>query len=537
MTYFKNNRAKYGWVFDDPSLYHGDLIARSGSSSLVRIGTGSVGQVLTVADVPGGMNWQTPAAASGGAGGDVTGSTNFFVTNLLKVSGTIANPVGRLLLSSSAGSTVVVSGNLHIYGTNTGSMVAIGLATTGNLESTPVTVGYGIKLETPPVNFATETAAIYVRPKQKESGDTFNYGIYGEIDENQSQVGGGITKVIHKGAGDAHYVALMCSGAGFGYEGAMFKNGENAFIATWQGALGFSESELNQANCVGFQALVADDGVDPQFVPNYGLFFANNSPGHGVTIRQSKFAERGQVQLRITDDGYRGLFHVFGNGETHLIAITASLSAGFDQPSPKLALRAHYFSGSSQPVQTTFHTHLTGSGPHAQLYIRQGTPGSEVLSLIITTASLDMQGHNVIAVDRLQMKTDGRGIDMQGTQIFGLSALTGAAAGGLNADWQSGELVNLNLLRMKTNGSGADFQGTKITNIQTISGSAVNGMFAEYQGGHATGLGFLKFQTNGSGSDFQGTKIMGLSAMTGSATGLHVLFQSGDIRELSAVTG
>jgi hypothetical protein len=538
-----SSRPKYGWnsgSFDDlsPLTTNGDLIVYSGSTS-IRLPVGADTEVLTAdATAPGGIKW----AAGGGPGGStpVTGAGNFFVTSLLKVSGTLSNPVGHLVLSSSVGSRVTVSGNFRILGNNTGSLVDVGLATTGNQESTPVTVGYAIKLETPPTAFATETTAIYVRPKQNSGSDTFNYGIYGEIDDEQTQVGGGITKVIHKGRGDAHYVALMCSGAGFGYEGAMFKNGENAFIATWQGALGFAESELNQANSVGFQALVADDGVDPQFVPNYGLFFANNSPGHAVTIRQSRFANRGQVQFRITDDGYRGLFHVFGNGETHLIGITASVTAGFDQASPPLSLRANFWhagSGSSFPVQTSFLTTLTGSGPHPKLYIRQGQPGSETLCLIVTTASLDMQGHDVISVDRLTMKTSGRGIDAQGTYIMGLAAITGSATSGLNVDFQSGELVNLNLLRLKTNGSGADFQGTKITNIQTISGSSANGMFADFQGGHLTSLGFLKMQTNGSGADFQGTKIMGLATLTASAAGLRMFFQAGDIRELSAVTG
>lgn len=47
-----------------------------------------------------------------GSAGNVTGSTDFFVTNLLKVSGTITNPVGHLILSSTGGSIIAVSGNL-----------------------------------------------------------------------------------------------------------------------------------------------------------------------------------------------------------------------------------------------------------------------------------------------------------------------------------------------------------------------------------------------------------------------------------------
>lgn len=52
--------------------------------------------------------------------GYVTGSTNFFVTNALQVSGTINNSVGHLILSSSAGSYVRISGALRLGGGNEG---------------------------------------------------------------------------------------------------------------------------------------------------------------------------------------------------------------------------------------------------------------------------------------------------------------------------------------------------------------------------------------------------------------------------------
>jgi hypothetical protein len=53
-------------------------------------------------------------SAGGPGGGEVTGSDNFFVTNLLKASGTITNPIGHLILSSSAGSMVSVSSSIII---------------------------------------------------------------------------------------------------------------------------------------------------------------------------------------------------------------------------------------------------------------------------------------------------------------------------------------------------------------------------------------------------------------------------------------
>jgi hypothetical protein len=46
----------------------------------------------------------------------ITGTSDFFVQNTLDVSGSIRNPVGHLILSSSAGSFTIVSGNLDVLG-------------------------------------------------------------------------------------------------------------------------------------------------------------------------------------------------------------------------------------------------------------------------------------------------------------------------------------------------------------------------------------------------------------------------------------
>jgi hypothetical protein len=48
----------------------------------------------------------------------VTGSDNFFITNLLKVSGTITNPVGYLILSSTLGSVIAASSSLDFANTD-----------------------------------------------------------------------------------------------------------------------------------------------------------------------------------------------------------------------------------------------------------------------------------------------------------------------------------------------------------------------------------------------------------------------------------
>jgi hypothetical protein len=60
----------------------------------------------------------TVDGSSPGGGGEVTGSTNFFVTNELVVSGSVISP-NHLILSSSAGSTVAISGALKSLSTST----------------------------------------------------------------------------------------------------------------------------------------------------------------------------------------------------------------------------------------------------------------------------------------------------------------------------------------------------------------------------------------------------------------------------------
>lgn len=79
--------------------------------------------------------------------GYVTGSTNFFVTDLLKVSGTLTNPVGHLILSSTVGSVVSFSAssdfsqvnrNYHIRSVNShlilSSSIGSTVAFSGNIS-------------------------------------------------------------------------------------------------------------------------------------------------------------------------------------------------------------------------------------------------------------------------------------------------------------------------------------------------------------------------------------------------------------------
>jgi hypothetical protein len=60
-----------------------------------------------------------------------------------------------------------------------------------------------------------ETTALYIRNDHGDRWDReerFPYGIYGEQDQYQHLAGGSWSKVIHRGWGDAHFVAIMATG-------------------------------------------------------------------------------------------------------------------------------------------------------------------------------------------------------------------------------------------------------------------------------------------------------------------------------------
>ena len=78
------------------------------------------------------------------------------------------------------------------------------------------TVRYNVRLApNPQMDGAAESSAIYIRNDHGSTWDTeqrFQYAIYGEQDQGQNLAGGSWSKVIHRGWGDAHFVALMAMG-------------------------------------------------------------------------------------------------------------------------------------------------------------------------------------------------------------------------------------------------------------------------------------------------------------------------------------
>ena len=79
-------------------------------------------------------------SAGGGGSTDVTGSDNFFVKNILQISGTIVNPVGHLILSSTAGSVIAISGGLKIIGSVTSADLDLRYVLTSSLATSVNTI-------------------------------------------------------------------------------------------------------------------------------------------------------------------------------------------------------------------------------------------------------------------------------------------------------------------------------------------------------------------------------------------------------------
>lgn len=461
-------------------------------------------------------------SAVGGLG--VSGTLSDGTANqLARYTGTnIVSSTPRLL---DDGTDIVFSGTLVIASGTifSASHLELKLESTGNLERpTPTSVGYFMRPTIPTSSLASEVSAIYIRaehsPNDQETD--FIYGLYGEIVEGQSLVGGSMTKVIHRGLGDAHYVALFNPSGGFGYEAAMFDDYENGFIATYQGSGGFQESEPNQPNCVGFQALQSDDGVNPGFVPSAGLFLANNSTGNSFTVRASTFADPGQVQFRVADSNYDNRWSVFTSGEQHMIAVTAS-SGDTLKNSPQFVLRGNYYnssSGSSYPVQAALIAESTADAG-AKLRINLGEPGSETLSLYVNTSSVDMQNHDIETVDKLGFVSGNVGIDLQTTSISNAGNIT-FFDGNKLLDLQNSDIVNTGKITMQTAGNGIDMQTSPITQAGNIS--LYNSTYhVDLQNGQILNTGKVTMQNGGNGIDMQSTAIANGGSITltsGSAT-------------------
>jgi hypothetical protein len=137
----------YSGSLDVANVYnsYGHLILSSTHGTVTISGNLNVlGNVSAISGISG----------SGGSGGPVTGSQNFFVQNILDVSGTIRNPVGDLRLTSSTNRTV-----------HTGSIILpVGGGTGGG--------GYGIAIG---ANLAWDALHIFDGNARLEGNNEYSY--------------------------------------------------------------------------------------------------------------------------------------------------------------------------------------------------------------------------------------------------------------------------------------------------------------------------------------------------------------------------
>ena len=212
----------------------------------------------------------------------------------------------------------------------------------------PNTVRYTSQIFAQPLGGDVESSALYM--KMNHSTSQMVYGIYGEIDAAQSGTGGSFSRVVHNGAGDAHYVANFGTGS-IGYESASWANSTTGFLADVQ--------KDGLSNAIMFNALWAQPTV-----PNYGMFVATGVPGNALTISKYDLAHEGNVQIRITEPNYGvDRFEVFNSGQVNQIAAHSTATATLTN-APEHRLVASYWNGSASVEQHAVMGHaMDSSGP------------------------------------------------------------------------------------------------------------------------------------------------------------------------------
>ena len=346
-----------------------------------------------------------------------------------------------------------------VYG-NVGFVVAatdlltIGDANIENLEpSSPSHVRFGLRLKAPTIGAYDESAALYYR---RDTTSEHRYCLYAEVDSGQAIDGSCVSKVVHRGLGDAHYVAICGNGtSAYGYEAALFGGDqgggvdkqENGYIVTFQGAAGYPISRKKQSNSTAFQVLVHSDGVNPKspddWNTNYGLFYANNALSNAFVARVSEYASN-FAQFKVMDHTayQRPRWAVYSDGTQYMDGLEATVGAP-QKNSPEFKLRGKYYAtGAEHTANAMLKTFVSGANlPY--LYVYTGDEGSEALVCAFSSAGLDMQNHAISTVLSLTLYPGtGTGLDMQGKDIINFGALafvvgneqtTVGAAGGASA--------------------------------------------------------------------------------------------------------
>lgn len=256
---------------------------------------------------------------------------------------------------------------------------------------------------------ADESAAIYTRIDPVSHGNQL-IGFYGEMTDLQQDTTGAVIKIIHRGRGDAQYIA--CFNDGVALEAASFYNGSRGIISTNQFISG-SSTDFTYTTL--FQGVWGYDGTGGSTTPPaYGAFYCALSLGNSfVTRKQSSGqpgAADGRVEWKIMEyDLARSRFEVYNTGEVRQMSVTAS-SAFTGRDAPDLRLVGSYWTGAAAQDRNAVLRTIVDATPSTQLRVLLGNVGSESLIGMFTDSGLDMQSHTLIGVttgsiDRLGIGT------------------------------------------------------------------------------------------------------------------------------------
>lgn len=337
-------------------------------------------------------------------------------TNLLLCDGTVTSPSLAFNSEHSLGLYKIATDQMGISIGSNGLGAEFGNFSVTNTVPPPYgpnTVRYTHSVFTQPLSGDVESSAIYM--KMNHSASQMVYGIYGEIDSNQNGTGGSFTKVVHNGAGDAHYVANFGTGS-IGYESASWANNTTGFLADVQIA--------GLSNAIMFNAL-----WEQATIPNYGLFVATAVPANALTISKFDDSHEGNVQIRITEPNYGyDRFEVFNSGQVNQIGVNANSVVTLSN-SPEHRLVASYWNGLAPVQQHAVIGHaMDSTAPDSHFYLKIGPYGAEQYVALLSPGQVDLQGGQLVGIGGLTMKAGGGNVDFQGGMALNCSSIQDATA-------------------------------------------------------------------------------------------------------------
>lgn len=314
-------------------------------------------------------------------------------TSLLLCDGTVTAPSAAFNSNTKLGFYRIGTDQMGLSVGANGKGAEFGNFTITNTVPSPYgpnTVRYTQGLYTQPLGTDVESTALYI--KMNHATSQMVYGIYGEIDSSQNGVGGSFSRVVHNGAGDAHYVAHFGTG-GIGYESASWANSTTGFLADVQ--------KDGLSNAIMFNAL-----WDQPTVPNYGMFVATAVPANALTISKYDDTHEGNVQIRITEPNYGyDRFEVFNSGQVNQIGVNANSTVTMSN-APEHRLVASYWNGSAPVQQHAVIGHaMSSTSPTSQIYFKVGPYASEQYCAIMSPGLLDLQVGTIANCASIQSAT------------------------------------------------------------------------------------------------------------------------------------